>query len=87
MWGEGDLEALHELVVLHHDLATFEGTRGKASLASEVRQREHDLGLTAKGKQVLRWRVSADGNPGAAKKKRSSTYAHLKAVPDAVERT
>lgn len=79
MWGPGDLEALRQLVVLHHEFEINEKQR--ATLAREVRQRQDDLGLSLKGKQDRRWRVVADELEEArAEKPKGSRYGHLKAV-------
>lgn len=56
MWSPGDLEQLTTLAFLRDDLARDP----TAALASEVRRREDNLGLSSKGKQDRRWRIDAD---------------------------
>jgi hypothetical protein len=78
MWGPADLEALRQLVVLHHEFES--DVRARLSVAREVRQRQDDLGLSVKGKQDRRWRVVADELVEARAEKKGSRYGHLKAV-------
>lgn len=78
MWGPADLEALRQLVVLHH---TFEvDEKARSTVAREVRQRQDDLGLSLKGKQERRWRVVPDELDVKRAEKPASSYGHLKAV-------
>lgn len=80
MWGPGEGELVRQLAYLHHDLETMEGTHGKASLAAEIRQRCDGLGLTFKGKQDRRWRVTRDEVAEAreGRSEEGGRYGHLR---------
>lgn len=54
-WTDGDVPALVELAVLRERLLD-----GKVSVASEVRLRSEEFGLTPKGRQDRRWRISSE---------------------------
>lgn len=84
MWTPADLEALSQLVDLHNDYSTFEGTRGKSQIAGELRQRMDGLGLTQKGKRDMRWRPVTDEATEERPGSKKSRYQHLRSVPDAV---
>lgn len=84
MWSSADIEAVNQLVDLHHDFSTYEGTRGKAGLAAEIRQRMDGLGLTQKGKRDMRWRAVDQETDEGDTPKRKSRYSHLRSVPNAV---
>jgi hypothetical protein len=81
MWDEADLELVRELAYLHH---AMERGGYPVAVAREVRQRCDDLGLSTKGKQERRWRVTSDEVAERRVEAAADPYAHLKAVPDAV---
>lgn len=77
-FGENEIAATIELAFLQEELS-----RGKLSLASEIRQRADGLGLTLKGKRDLRFRIKQDEQPEPQKpraSKASGRRAHLTAV-------
>lgn len=83
MYGPSDIANAIDLAYLHNDWVNG----GGAKAATEVRQRMDALGLTAKGKRDLRWRVAVavegDVDEGAAEQEpaaASVTRRHLRAV-------
>ncbi len=56
-WGPGDLDLLEHLA----DVFEVWTRERRSPLAAEVRQVRDSLGLTPKGKQDRRWKVSAPG--------------------------
>ena len=76
MWSPADLASVAQLAALHHDVE-----RGKSSLAGEVRLRLDGLGLTAKGKRDLRWRiVEPEVEEQRPSGRKSSRRDHLRVV-------
>ena len=76
-WTPGDIESLRQLAYLHHDFERME-VRGKASMASEVRQRMDGLGLTQKGKRDLRLQIIEPEREAEPATRGSSRYGHLR---------
>lgn len=66
MFGPAEVSAALDLLELHSEWA-----RGKTMLSAEVRLRMDGLGLTAKGKRDLRWRVSVDSADRTPRKARA----------------
>ena len=81
VWSPADVELVRQLAYLHHDLERMEETRGKSSLAAEIRQRMDGLGLSQKGKRDLRLRIVGDEvNQQRSSTPPTSRYGHLRAV-------
>jgi hypothetical protein len=84
MWGEADADLVLHLADLYEEWVR----EPKAALASEVRQVRDSLGLTPKGRQDRRWRITkprgpaevVDMNQQRDAPKRSSTRRRLRAV-------
>lgn len=77
-YGETEIAAVLELAHLQEELS-----RGKLSLAPEIRQRADGLGLTLKGKRDLRFRIVTDepeAPPRRAPAVRSGRRARLSVV-------
>lgn len=58
-YGPADIQNAIDLAYLHHEFS-----QGEVKLAPEIRLRLDGLGLSAKGKRDLRWRVEADDKAG-----------------------
>lgn len=69
-WNQGDIPALIELAILRERLVVD----GKVSVASEVRLRSEQFGLTPSGRQQRRWIITEeDAERAAGAPKRTPT--------------
>lgn len=77
MWHESDVHGLLELAILRDKLL-----EGVYQVASEVRMREADYGLTLAGRRALRWVIEGEEEQVPEAPKDLPAIRRLKAVGD-----